>query len=87
MSIELDNLGFPIDPHLRQLHSRLAYIALEWRTAKNDPELRTNLVQEYHDTLQYLYSVDWDGFLHFEAMLPDEYMPEEFFKRNPDYTT
>ena len=83
--VELDNLGFPIDTDLRHLHSHLAYLAIAWRGANRLPELRLNIVEEYHQILEYLYSVGWDGFLHFEAMLPDEFMPEEFFTRNPDY--
>jgi hypothetical protein len=85
MAVKLDEFGFPLDSRLRELHSRLAYIAMEWRGAKNNPGLRDKLVQEYHEILLYLYKVGWGGFLHYEAMLPDECMPEEFFRRYPEY--
>lgn len=85
MSNETDRLDVSRDPELRRLEFLLGRTAGAWRGERNNPQKQLEIVEEYQRTLLYLYSLGWDKELHPEALLPDEYMPEDFFERNPLY--
>jgi len=82
---ETDRLGISSDPELRRLEFLLGRLAGAWRGERDNPQKRLEIIEEYKRTLLYLYSLGWDKELHPEALLPDEYMPEEFYEHNPIY--
>jgi hypothetical protein len=80
---EVDEFGYPADPELRALEFHLCDLAAAWRSSKDDPQRRENLIKDYHATMDILYALGWDSEPDFECHLPDELMPEEFNRRNP----
>lgn len=78
MPHDVDNLGYPVDPELRQLESYLGELAARWRGT-----YREDIVQEYHATMSLLYELGWDAILDVESELPDELMPEQYLRRHP----
>jgi len=80
MAHEVDNPGYPVDPHLRQLEFSLGNIAAAWRSSR-DPQKREQIRKEYWAVIQQLYALGWDAELDLESLLPDEYK-----KRRPFLT-
>lgn len=78
----VDTFGYPVDPELRRLEFLLGDLAAEWRGSYDQPEKQRAIVISYHQTLQQLYDLGWDAELDRESHLPEEYMPEEYIKRN-----
>jgi hypothetical protein len=83
---EVDDIGLPLDPELRELEFHLGNLAAMWRGSKGMPERRREIVKEYHDTMAKLYSLGWDAILDIDCELPDELMPEEYLRRHPTLT-
>jgi hypothetical protein len=83
MPHEIDELGYPTDPVLRQLEDRLGYLAGEWGGVRRGVDRQDDIVKEYHQTMQKLYELGWDGVLDIDCELPDRLMPEEYLKRHP----
>jgi len=81
----IDDIGLPIDPALRRLEFSLGRIAGRWRGARGDAQAQARIAEEYRLTLLHLYELGWDAELHPEALLPDRFMPEEFYQHNPAY--
>ncbi|MCP4536697.1 MAG: hypothetical protein GY832_06080 [Chloroflexi bacterium] len=46
-------------------------------------EQQEEIVREYHATIAKLYTLGWDGAVDVECELPDELVPEEYWRRNP----
>jgi len=80
---EVDEFGYPADTELRALEFHLCDLAAAWRSSKDDPQKRENLIKDYHATMDKLYSLGWDSEPDCECLLPDKLMPEEFNRRNP----
>jgi hypothetical protein len=79
---EVDEIGLPIDRELRQLERYLGYLAADWGSYESE-ERQRQIVEEYHATLNLLYSLGWDGALSIDSELPYTLMPEEYLRRNP----
>jgi hypothetical protein len=84
---KVDSIGYPVDPELRRLEFLLGDLAAEWRGSCEHPEKQQTIVITYHQTLRRLYDLGWDAELDLESHLPEEYMPEEYIKRNPGFFT
>jgi hypothetical protein len=76
MPHEVDQFGFPVDPELKRLESRLGELAGGWRWT-----YRQDVVEEYHQTMARLYELGWDAVLDHESELPDAFMPAEYLRR------
>ena len=72
---ELVKIGYPADPLLYALQSKVGELAMKWRGSKDD-----KIVQQYHATLKCLIALGWEGYLDVDAELPDELMPKEYFE-------
>jgi len=44
---------------------------------------RKKAAGKYRETLEKLYATGWNGTIEMQCKLPLEYMPEEYFRRNP----
>ena len=82
---EVDDLGYPVDPIMRNLQRQLSYLAGELRgMARGDlDEAQWEIVREYHAVMKQLYEMGWDAILDMEAELPEHLMPEEYLRRHP----
>jgi hypothetical protein len=80
---EVDELGYPIDPGLRELEENLCALAGAWAGSYGNPSRQEEIVHEYHTTMSQLYSLGWDGTLDLECKLPSELMPKEYLRRHP----
>lgn len=78
-----DEFGLPTDPKLRALEDRLCNLAR--LSGVNVGEQREKFIREYHDVMEKLYSLGWDGELDLECVLPQRFMPKEYLRRNPDW--
>lgn len=83
MAHEVDKFGYPVDPVLRHLENRLADLAGEWRGVRRGVDGQDDIVREYHEIMEKLYSLGWDGILNIDDELPDRLMPEEYRRRHP----
>lgn len=73
---------FPADPTvLMALERDIGNLAAEWRRATSQ-EVRDAIAQRYHETLDRLCRLEWDGPLGAESVLPDEYMHWEWYALN-----
>ena len=72
--------GYPLDPELDRLQSRLGELAGMWRSAnrRDEKESKEEIVQEYHAIMAQLYQLGWEDELDYDAILPYELMPEEY---------
>jgi hypothetical protein len=84
MAHEIDEIGLPVDPELKRLQLHLGYLAADWGSYESE-ERQREIVEEYHATLNLLYSLGWDAALSIDSELPDALMPEEYLRRNPSY--
>ena len=76
-----DEIGYPLDPELRELEFHLCDLAGDWRGSHGDSGRQEEIVREYHVTIAKLYTLGWDGILDIECELLDELMPEEYLRR------
>ncbi len=83
---EVDELGYPVDPELRELEMSLCDLAGTWRESWGEPDRQAELVREYHATMTKLYALGWDGTLDLECELPEEHMHEEYIRRHPGFS-
>lgn len=82
-SHEVDKFGYPTDPKLKELQSKLQNIADKFYTIGISEEEEDKLVSEYHNVFEQLYKLGWDGMLHFEEEIPDDLLPKEYTRRYP----
>ena len=85
MSHLVNESGYPVDPELFRLESRLSQIAAGWRGARDQPERQAEFVREYHATMAQLITQGWDvrlAGLDPEDTLPDALMPEAYLRRH-----
>lgn len=61
------------------LETQLGLLAMQFRGARDDSE-RDKVAAEYQCVVDRLIARGWDEMPAFEDMLPDEQMPEAFFK-------
>jgi hypothetical protein len=80
---KVNELGYPLDPQLNALESKLCILASSWRGSWGDPLKQEEIVREYHTTMEKLYSLGWDAVLDIDCELPDRLMPEEYLRRHP----
>jgi hypothetical protein len=74
----------PKSADAKQLQLKLASLAGAWRGSSGNTKQQHEIVQQYHSVIQQLLMIEtWDGHIGFDAMLPDELMPEELFNRFP----
>jgi len=78
---EVDGVGYPVDPVMRQLEFRLGDLAYELDFGTQRPD--DDIIKEYHETMQKLYDMGWDAILDLDAELPEELMPKEYVQRHP----
>ncbi|MGB8647059.1 MAG: hypothetical protein WCF84_17615 [Anaerolineae bacterium] len=76
----VNDIGLPLDPELRALELHLGDLVLSWWGNRDNPAPQAEIVEEYHTTLNKLYTLGWDGPLDFEVELPTALMPPEYFK-------
>jgi hypothetical protein len=78
--------GYPEDPELKQLLSRLGELAARhayyWQ--KNDAEQQTATVKEYHEVLARMYALGWDDIIDSDSELPYHLMPQAYGATPPD---
>jgi hypothetical protein len=80
---EVDQLGYPVDPSLRQLEFELCDIAAQFRGWADDSNKRQEIIEEYHSVVAKLYTLGWDAILDMECELPEDVMPLEYKHRHP----
>lgn len=80
---DVDDLGYPVDPKLREIELRVCSLASHWRGNRDNPEAQRAIVLEYEEAIKTLYSLGWDGELDVDCILPEELMPAEYVARNP----
>jgi len=68
------------DPRIQDLQLQLCDLACVFSSSSN-PE---KVIKEYGAVVMELYSLGWDGLISLDCVLPSEYMPEEYRRRNPD---
>jgi hypothetical protein len=62
------------------LETQLGLLAMRFRSARDEPE-RDKVTAEYGNVIEQLIaSGEWKEIPTFEDMLPDERMPEAFFR-------
>lgn len=85
MSHLVNESGYPVDPELFRLESRLSQLAAGWRGARDQPERQAWFVREYHATMNQLIAHGWDvrlAGLDAEDTLPEALMPETYRRRH-----
>ena len=85
MSHEVDERELPIDPTLRALQFSLSKLVGQWAQNRHNQEKVERIVSKYHDVVQRLYSLGWDGYIDIEAQLPKRLMPEAYVRRHPEF--
>lgn len=84
VSYQVDENGFPIDPELRRLEYHLAELVDRfYHPLSGNTEELSQIVAEYHQTMEQLHRSGWDNCLDIEFELPYEYLPTEYLKRCP----
>jgi len=51
---QVDKLGYPLDPKMRELQNQLSAFAANWR---GEPERKEEIKSTYHATMSKLYSM------------------------------
>ncbi|MBN1875099.1 MAG: hypothetical protein JXA33_12775 [Anaerolineae bacterium] len=79
-------LGSSNDPVIRDLEHQVCLYAGSYRGAwggylQADPD---EFVRLYHEAIEKLYTLGWDGELDFECLLPRESMPRAYLERHPE---
>lgn len=75
-----------VDPELTiaVLEIRLCAFAGAFR-GSSDLSEQERIVHEYHAVMNKLYFLGWNGGIDLECELPEEFMPEEYLQRYPDF--
>ncbi len=60
MSHLINESGYPVEPELFRMESRLSQLAAGWRGARDHPERQAEFVREYHTTMAQLIMQGWD---------------------------
>ena len=68
--------GLSDDPTFDAMMHELGYLAGAWRETKDE-----SYVKKYQILCRALLDMGWDDELDFELLLPEEYMPQEYFDR------
>ena len=68
--------GLSDDPSFDVLMHELGCLAGAWRKTKNQ-----EYVQKYQILCRALLEMGWKDELDLEALLPDQWMPQEYFER------
>ena len=80
---EVDEIGYPIDPEPRRLEFHLGDLAAAWRGSIGHSERQTQIVHDYHSTMEQLYTLGWSSILDIESELLESLMPSEYLKCHP----
>lgn len=77
---DVNELGYPIDPYLKQLESRLAELVGIWGKYESE-ESQHQAVLEYHQVMAELYELGWDTEIDIDHYLPVELMPQYYIDK------
>jgi hypothetical protein len=77
---EKDHCGYPVDAMLSHFEAELCDLAAQWRNVSRGLNRQAEVVREYHTIFTMMIQRGWRGRVDIECELPDELMPELYFK-------